>query len=93
MAVILHLPSCEGHGEYDRFVKAPEGMSEEEAVRIVETEIKRANQEDARNCEGTGDGGCDDGLSVEESIKAGIAKLGLEFFKPTMTSMCWDQNF
>ncbi len=88
MAVILHLPSCEGRGEYDRFVKAPEGMSEEEAIRIVETEIKRANEEDARNPEG----GCDDGLGVEESIKSGIAKHGLVFFKPTMTSMCWDEN-
>lgn len=89
MAEILQLPSCEGRGEYDCFVKAPEGMAAEEAKRIVNAEIKRANDEDSRNGE-SGDGGCDDGLCVEESIKAALGKVGFEFFKPTMT-YCWDE--
>lgn len=89
MAEILQLPSCEGRGEYDRFVKAPEGMSAEAARQIVNAEIKRANDENECNSE-SGPGGCDDGLTVEDSIKAALSKVGFEFFKPTMT-YCWDE--
>jgi hypothetical protein len=85
MFEIFHLPSCDGRGEYDRFVKAPEGIGSDEAKRIINAEIQRANEEDERN-----EGQCDDGLPVEESIKASLAKKGFEFFSPTKT-LCWDE--
>ncbi len=88
MAQILRLPSCEGRGEYDRFVRAPKGMSEAEAIELVNAEITRANAEDARNCEMVG-GGCDDGLCVEESLLVALSKVGFVFFKPSLT-LCWD---
>ena len=82
----LHLPSAEGHGEYDLYVLAPEGMGAEAAKTRINMEIARANSENARNDMGF----CDDGQMVEESIKAALAKEGFEFIKPTMTN-CWDE--
>lgn len=88
-ANILHLPSCAGHGEYELYAKAPDGMPAEEALRVANAEIKRANDEDLRNGE-LGKSGCDDGLCVEDSIKTALTKLGFAFFKPIMTH-CWDE--
>lgn len=90
MPAILHLPSRDGHGEYDLFVFAPAEMEQEEAVRIVNAEIGRANAEDARNCDKGGEG-CDDGLCVEDSIKTNLTKQGFVFVKPRMT-YCWDEK-
>lgn len=90
MPAILHLPSCDGHGEYDLFVFAPAGMEQDEAVRIVNAEIGRATAEDARNCDKGGEG-CDDGLCVEDSIKTNLTKQGFVFVKPRMT-YCWDEQ-
>lgn len=84
---IMHLPSAGGHGEYDLYALAPDGMSAHWARVRVNEEIRRANLEDARN----ESGGCDDGLAVEDSIKTALAKEGFEFFKPTMT-YCWDES-
>jgi len=84
---ILHLPSAEGHGEYDLYVRAPDGMSADNARERVNTEITRANREDRENA----NGGCNDGHSVEDSLKAVLSTEGFEFFKPAMTR-CWDEN-
>jgi len=84
---VIHLLSAEGHGEYDLYALAPEGMTAQGAKNIINAQIRRANTEDARNEAG----GCDDGHCVEESIKNCLSKLGFEVFKPTMTN-CWDEH-
>lgn len=83
--VLLHLPSCDGTGEYDLLVKAPLGMTAEAAKKRVEVEIQRANEEDDRN-----ENGCDDGSPVEDSIKAALTMDGFTFVKPPLTA-CWDE--
>lgn len=86
MREILLLPSAFGHGEHDLFVKAPTDMAVDVAKGFVEEEIRRANKENAEN-EG---GGCNDGRSVEDSIRSVLIKRGFEFFTPVQT-MCWDE--
>lgn len=86
MHQVLQLPSAEGRGgEYDLFVRAPAGMSLAEALDTINAEVKRVNEEDKRN----GDA-CDDGLCVEDSLKACLIGKGFEFFKPAQT-LCWDE--
>lgn len=85
--VLLHLPSCQGSGgEYDLLVQAPLGMTLAAAKDRVSTEIWRANEEYARNESGN----CDDGLGVEDSLKAALTLEGFTFVKPPMTG-CWNE--
>ncbi|MFP3637841.1 hypothetical protein [Paraburkholderia sp. SIMBA_054] len=84
---VLHLPSADGHGEYDRFALAPAGMTSESARDRVNSEIARANREAAAGENGT----CLDGKCVEDSLKAVLENEGFTFVKPTMTR-CWDEH-
>ena len=84
---ILRLPSVTGDSAYDLFVVPPMGVTKDQALEIVNAEVLRANQEDAASEEG----GCLDGLSVEESIKRSLDEKGFVFLEP-IESLCWDEN-
>jgi hypothetical protein len=85
MRQVIFMPSANGHGEYDRYLFAPEGMGADDAKQRINTEIVRLNTEAAQNGEV-----CDDGLDVEESLKATLEQLGFEFFRPAVTHY-WDE--
>ncbi|RQR65599.1 hypothetical protein DIE18_03890 [Burkholderia sp. Bp9125] len=84
---VMHLPSAEGHGEYDLYALAPAGLSADQARSRINDEIRRANSEFARNCMNC----CKDGMMPKQSMMAALVKEGFEFFKPTMT-YCWDES-
>lgn len=84
---IIRLPSVTGESIYDLFILPPSGLQKDRALEIINAEILRANQEDAESSEG----GCLDGLSVEESIKRALEDKGFFFIEP-IESICWDED-
>ncbi|WP_425952944.1 hypothetical protein [Ralstonia pseudosolanacearum] len=85
---VLHLPSSEGHGEYDLYALAPAGMSKVDARGRINEEIRRAGREAAESIKG----GCSVSSPLEASIKQALETEGFSFFKPEMTT-CWDEPF
>lgn len=73
------------------FAMLPAGMDSEDAKALAMAATSDANKEDGRNCERSPfDGGCDDGLCVEESIKARLTPLGFEFVDPPVGFGLWE---
>jgi len=83
----IRIPSISGESLHDLFTTAPEGLSPERALELINAEIFRANEEDSQSP----DGGCLDGLSVEESLKRTLTEKGFVFFEP-LESACWDDE-
>jgi len=76
-------------GDYDDFYAlVPEGMTARKAVSIANRIIKQANIEDARN----EFGGCDDGLTVGQSIRKRLGAVGFVFPKVADT-LAWDASY
>jgi len=82
---LIRLPTVDPQFANDLFVLPPIGMDVSEAVREVERIIVTANIEDAAN----ENGGCDDGLTVGESVKRRLGELGFGFPEVTET-IKWD---
>jgi hypothetical protein len=72
---------------YALYALPPAAMSAEEAVETANAVIVAANQEDANNP----DGGCDDGLTVEDNIKRRLEVVGF-VFPEVVDTIDWDIN-
>ena len=73
-----------------KYAFAPDGMSHHEAKTLVESFIGAANREDAANADDNG--GCDDGLCVEDSINRRMGEAGF-IFPEVVTTVAWDKEF
>ncbi len=91
---VVCFPSVDDAGT-DFVALVPASMSPEAVKNHADAAINAANAEDAAACDGTGDGGCLDGLCVEDSIKRRLALVGFLFpdegAGQLVTTACWDQ--
>jgi hypothetical protein len=83
---LICFPSTEEGNDF--FAIAPAGMSIDEAIEKADEVIMAANIEDAANEEG----GCDDGLTVEESIKRRLGEIGF-VFPEIRSTIAWDDHY
>lgn len=88
---LIHFVSSDG-SYYDFFAIAPTDMAHEDAVTLANAVICQKNHEDHNN---ESDGCCDDGLSVQASIKAALAEFGFgvqEDLIECQQTVDWDLN-
>jgi hypothetical protein len=83
---------------YHFFALIPTVMDDEDAKALAEAATSDANREDDTNANPTDlskldkVGVCDDGLCVEESIKARLSPLGFEFLDPPVGLRQWEEH-
>lgn len=86
---LIVLPSSVDAG-CDFLALAPPSLSLDDAHQLVEAVIRKKNQEDYDN-----DGGCDDGLEVEASIKAELTRMGFVIERAGLDvkkAIAWDDE-
>jgi hypothetical protein len=80
---LVHFPSVDPGFHFSAL--APDALSDRDIVRLATEAIADANREDAISP----NGGCLDGLSVEESIQRRLKSHGFQFPQP-VTTPAWD---